>query len=69
MDIEHIYPTLQPQLEYDTRSIFKQSKAGLNSEFSYSSNGFLIKAKEPSLPYYLLIDGEKQMDSCLLLEH
>ena len=37
--------------EYDTRSIFKQSLTGLNSEFSFT------KAEEPSLPYYLLIGG------------
>ena len=36
---------------YDTRSIFKRSLTGLNSEFSFS------KAEEPSLPYYLPIAG------------
>ena len=38
---------------YDTRSIFKQSLTGLNSEFSFS----FTKAEEPSLPYYLPIAG------------
>ena len=50
-----IYPTTTPQARYDTRSISKQSKAGLNSEFSFSY------VKEQSLPYYLLIT-EKRTD-------
>ena len=37
---------------YDTRSIFKQSLTGLNSEFSFSYTSCLTKAEEPSLPYY-----------------
>ena len=37
------------QAGYDTRSDFKQSLTGLNSEFSFST-GCLTKAKEPSLP-------------------
>ena len=41
---------------YDTRSIFKQSLTGLNSEFSFLTS-CLTKAEEPSLPYYLLIAG------------
>ena len=36
---------------YDTRSIFKWSLTGFNSEFSFS------KAEEPSLSYYLPIAG------------
>ena len=36
---------------YDTRSIFKRSLTGLNSEFSFSKISCLIKAKEPSMPY------------------
>ena len=36
---------------------FKQSTAGLNSEFSFFYTGCLIEAKEPYLPYYLLIVG------------
>ncbi len=35
---------------YDTRSIFKRSLTGLNSEFFYTS--CLTKAEEFSLPYY-----------------
>ena len=35
---------------YDTRSIFKQSLTGLNSEFSFSQTSCLTKAEEPSLP-------------------
>ena len=33
---------------------FKQNKASLNSEFSFSSTVCLIMAKEPSPPSYLL---------------
>ena len=39
---------------YDTRSTFKRSLTGLNSEFSSSC---LTKAEEPSLSYYLPIAG------------
>ena len=42
---------------YDTRSIFKRSLTGLNSEFSFSETNGLTKAEEPSLPYYLPIAG------------
>ena len=42
---------------YDTRSIFKRSLTGLNSEFSFSQTSCLTKAEEPSLPYYLPIAG------------
>ena len=42
---------------YDTRSIFKQSLTGLNSEFSFSKISCLTKAEELSLPYYLPIAG------------
>ena len=41
---------------YDTRSIFKRSLTGLNSEFSFSLTSCLTKA-DPSLPYYLPIAG------------
>ena len=41
---------------YDTRSIFKRSLTGLNSEFSFLTN-CLTKDEEPSLPYYLPIAG------------
>ena len=41
----------------DTRSIFKRSLTGLNSEFSFSSTSCLTKAEEPSLPYCLPIAG------------
>ena len=37
---------------WDTRSIFKLSLAGLNSEFSFSYTGCLTKTKENILPYY-----------------
>ena len=42
---------------YDTRSIFKRSLTGLNSEFSFSKISYLTKAEEPSLSYYLPIAG------------
>ena len=38
---------------YDTRSIFKRSLTGLNSEFSFSLTSYLTKAEEPSLSYFL----------------
>ena len=38
---------------YDTRSIFKWSLTGFNSEFSFSLTSCLTKTEEPSLPYYL----------------
>ena len=42
---------------YDTRSIFKRSLTGLNSEFFFSKTSCLTKAEEPSLSYYLPIAG------------
>ena len=42
---------------YDTRSLFKRSLTGLNSEFSSSLTSCLTKAEEPSLSYYLSIAG------------
>ena len=42
---------------YDTRSIFKRSLTGLNSEFSFSKTSCLTKAEEPSPSYYLSIAG------------
>ena len=42
---------------YDTRSIYKQSLTGMNSEFSFSWTSCLNKAEEPRLPYYLPIAG------------
>ena len=42
---------------YDTRSIFKRSLTGLNSEFSFSYTSCLTKAEKPSLPNYLPIAG------------
>ena len=50
-----------PRLGQDmTRGQFlKWSLTGLNSEFSFSETSCLAKAKEPSLPYYLLIAGRR----------
>ena len=42
---------------YDTRSIFKRSLTGLNSELSFSLTSCLTKAEEPILSYYLPIAG------------
>ena len=42
---------------YDTRSIFKRSLSGFNSEFSFSETSCLTKAEEPSLSYYSPIAG------------
>ena len=58
-----IYPTPPPWVGSDTRSIFKWSTTGLNSDF-FSYTDCLTKAKEPSLLYYLSIDGRgrEEMD-------
>ena len=50
-----IYQSVAPLVGLDTRSIFKQSTAALNSGFSFSETYSHIKAKGPSLPYYLPI--------------
>ena len=50
-------PNPSARAGYDTRSVFKQSLTGLNSEFSFSSTNCPTKAEEPSLPYYLPIAG------------
>ena len=39
-------------LQYNLRSIFKQSIVGLNSEFSFSYTGYLTMSKEPNLPLF-----------------
>ena len=62
----YIYTASSPKAECITRSIFWQSKFGLNSHFSFSYIDCQNKAKESSLPYYLPIAEEGgQMDSCL----
>ena len=38
----YLYPTPSSQPGCDTRSIFKQTIAGLNSEFSFSKTGLMI---------------------------
>ena len=50
-------PNPSTRAGYDTRSIFKWSLTGLNSEFSFSYTSCLTKAAESSLPYYLPISG------------
>ena len=54
-----IYPIFLPQAVCGKRSIFKQSMTTLNSKFSFSLTGCNTKVKEPSIPYYLLIAGER----------
>ena len=49
-----IYTNPSPWAECDTKSIFKQSLTGLNSEFSFSYVGCQTK---PSLPCYLTVAG------------
>ena len=49
-----LFTNLSAQAGYDTRSIFKQSLAGLNSEFSFWTS-CLTKAEEIGLSYYLPI--------------
>ena len=48
-----------------TGAIFKQTIAGLISEFSFSWTSCHTNAKEPNLPYYLPIAGREQLGSCL----
>ena len=50
-------PNPSARAGYDTRSIFKRSLTGLNSEFSFSWTSCFTKAEEPSLPYHLPIAG------------
>ena len=50
-------PNPSARAGYDSRSIFKQSLTGLNSEYSFSLTSCPTKAEEPSLPYYLPIAG------------
>ena len=56
----HIHQPLR-SVGYDTRSIFKWSLTGLNSEFSFSYTSCLTKAEEPSPPYYLPIAGGRMI--------
>ena len=46
---ECIYSTPPSWAGGHTRSIFKQCKAGLNSEFSFSYSGYLTNTKEDNL--------------------
>ena len=50
---EYIYRTPLPQAGCDIRSIFNQSKAGLNSEVSFIFTSSLNQAKELSLLFTL----------------
>ena len=57
-----------PREGCNTRSIYKWSKAGLNSEFSFSKTGCPTKIKEFSLPIYTYL-GEEEMDLYLSQGH
>ena len=50
-------PNPSARVGCETRSILKRSLTGLNSEFSFSSTGYLTKPKDLRLPYYLPITG------------
>ena len=50
-------PNPSARAGHDTKSIFKWSLTGLNSEFSFFETSCLTKAEGPSLPYYLPIAG------------
>ena len=50
-----VYLTHLPLMGCKRRSIFKWSK-GLNSTFSFSQIGCLIKTKEPNQPNYVTIN-------------
>ena len=54
---KNIFTNPSARAGYDTRSFFKRSLTGLNSEFSFSLTSCLTKAEEPSLPNYLPIAG------------
>ncbi len=45
-------------VECDAKSVFKQSTTGMNSEFFFYT-GCLTKAKEPNLPNYFFMAGER----------
>ena len=52
-----IFTNLSARTGYDTRSVFKRSLTGLNSEFSFSYTSCLTKAEEPSLSYLPIAGG------------
>ena len=58
-----IYTTTPPWTEFDTRSIFKQSKAVLNSEFSFPR--LVAKTSSQSAQLYTNSKGEKHIHAFL----
>ena len=56
-ELRFIFTNPSTRAGYGTRSFFKRSLTGLNSEFSLFYTSCLTKAEEPSLPYYLPIAG------------
>ena len=57
----NLFTNTSSRAGYDTRSIFKRSLTGLNSEFSFSLTSCLTPAEEHSLPYYLPIAGGRRI--------
>ena len=58
----YIYPTPLSQAGCAAWTIFKQSIAGLYSEFSFSKTGCLPKLKDPVCPIFLELDSEVRTD-------
>ena len=56
---QYVFVNPSALVECDPRSLFKRSITGFNKEFSFSLIGCATKAKEPSLPFYLPIAGER----------
>ena len=57
MILLNIFTNPSSQVGYDSRSMFKRSLTGFNSEFSFSLTSCFTKAEEPSLSFYLPIAG------------
>ena len=64
-----IFPKPPPQSRCNSKSIFRESKASLNSEFSFSKTGCLTITKEHSVPYYISIAWREQIYSGLFQEY
>ena len=60
---KYIFTKLSERPGWSTRPIFKQSLTGVTWEISFSKTGCLTKAGEHNLPYNLLIDGGRIIES------
>ena len=58
--IAFVHLTSLPQVGYGTRTIIKQSKAGLDLEFSFLNCCLTVVKKKPSLPHYLPVAGKRR---------